>query len=49
MTAGFKFDAATLGVIAIWGVAFPVFIYKMAKSESDVADDAYGRQKREFV
>ena len=49
MTAGFKFDAVTLGRIAVWGVAFPVFIFNMAKNDTNAADDAYGRKKREFV
>ena len=45
----FKFDNAAWVRIALWGVGFPVFIYKMSVAEFNKTDELYGREKREFM
>jgi hypothetical protein len=45
----FKFDTPHLRTILVWGVAVPLAVFTISKSEFDKSDETYGRKKREFL
>lgn len=46
---GFKFDARTVGRIAMWVGVFPYFLYRVSTAEFNHSDELYHRKKRDML